>query len=271
MPTTIEIRTSEKQPFVILPVFINGEGPFDFVLDTGAGVSIVTDDLAGTLALHHVEAKDALGAGGSRISVRVRQASTIAVGGSVVENARVGIMKTLPKCIGQGIIGYDFLRHYVLTVDYGHHTLTLAAPEDSRGKDQSLPSSMPLKLARPDRPIILVDVLVNTRKAYQFILDTGASQTVVSPGLAQQMGMKDTRQDSLIGAGGDVTSSAGTLDSLRIGETSLEGVHVIAADVLSPLSQAVRVNIDGILGYNVLRKFKLIVDYPNELLWLDKQ
>jgi len=213
--------------------------------------------------LQNVEAKEAMGAGGRGISVRVGQARSISVGGSEVENAKVGIVKTLPKCIGQGVIGHDFLRKYVLTIDYRHNKLTFAEPEEYRGDDQFPHTSMPLRLARPDRPLILVDVLVNARKTYPFILDTGASQTVVSPLLAGQMGILSTREDAIIGAGGVVGSFAGRLKSLRIGDASLGGVPVIVSDIFSQLIQAVGTDMDGILGYNVLRRFKLIIDYPN--------
>jgi predicted aspartyl protease len=263
MSTTIDIQTTETQPFILLPVFVNGKGPFSFVLDTGANAAIVTEDLAKTLALQNVEAKEAVGAGGKRTSVLVGQASSISVGAAKVENAKVGIMKTLPTCVGQGVVGYDFLKQYVVTIDYMQNKLTLTPSEEHNADDHMLHASMPLKLPRPDRPLILVDVLVNIQKTYQFALDTGASQTVVSPVLAEQMGMMSAPGDTLIGAAGAVTSSSGILKSLRIGDTSIEDVPVMISDIFSPLNQAVGTIIDGILGYNVLRRFSFMIDYPN--------
>jgi len=34
------------------------------------------------------------------------------------------------------------------------------------------------------------------------------------------------------------------------------------------LSQAVGAKLDGIVGYNFLRDYKVVIDYPNELLSL---
>lgn len=266
MSTVIDIQTSETQPFILLPVFVNGKGPFSFVLDTGANAAIVTEEVAKTLALENVESKEAVGAGGKRLSVLVGQASSITVGATTVEDTKVGIMKTLPKCVGQGVVGYDFLKHYVLTIDYMQNKLTFASPEQHEVDDHLMYASMPLKIPRPDRPLVLVDVLVNAQKIYQFVLDTGASQTVVSPGLAAQMGVMSTLRDTIIGAGGAVTSSSGILKSLRIGDASIENVSVMISDVFSPLNQAVGTIMDGILGYNVLREFRLVIDYPNEIL-----
>ncbi len=266
MSTTIDIQTTKTQPFILLPVFVNDKGPFSFVLDTGANAAIVTEELARTLALQNVESKEAVGAGGKRLSVLVGQARSISVGAAKVENAKVGIMKTLPKCVGQGVLGYNFLKRYALTIDYMQNKLTFDLPEEHKDDNRKLCASMPLKIPRPDRPLILVDVLVNTLKTYQFILDTGASQTVVSPALAGQMGVVSTLVKTVISAGGAVTSSPGILKSLRIGDASIEDVSVMISDVFSPLNQAVGIIMDGILGYNVLREFRLTIDYPNGTL-----
>jgi len=266
MSTVVDIQTTETQPFILLPVIVNGKGPFSFVLDTGANAAVVTEELAKTLALQNVEAKEAVGAGGKRLSVLVGQAGSISVGATKVENAKVGIMKTLPKCVGQGVVGYDFLKHYVLTIDYMQNKLTFAQPEEYETDDHMLYASVPLKIPRPDRPLILVDVLINTKKTYQFILDTGASVSVVSPTLAEQTGIRTASGETIIGASGAATSSSGILKSLRIGDALIEDVAVMISDAFSPLNQAVRTIMDGILGYNVLREFRLIIDYPNGIL-----
>jgi predicted aspartyl protease len=263
MSTTIDIRTAETQPFILLPVVVNGKGPFQFVVDTGAGIPIVTEELAKTLALEHTEVKEALGTGGKKFEMLVGMAGSITVGEAKVANAKVGVMKTLPRCIGKGVIGYDFLRHFVVTIDYGRNTFTLLTPEEYKHNPALAGAFMPLRLARPDRPIILLDVRVDDRNTYQFILDTGASQTVVSPALAEQMSVESTGASTIIGASGAVTSSFGILRSLRIGSTSMENVPVAISDAFSPLSQAVATVVDGILGYNVLRAFRLTIDYPS--------
>jgi predicted aspartyl protease len=264
MPTLLNIHTSETQPFILLPTCINGKGPFSFVLDTGAGVSIVREGLGRTLELQNLEVKDALGAGDARISVQLGYANSMSVGGVTVENTRVAIVKSLPKCIGQGVIGYDFLKRCVVTLDYPHNTLTLMAGGEY--DDHKPQSALPLKLARPDRPIILLEALVNARRSYQFILDTGASQTVVSTALAEQMDAESSRGDMIVGAAGVAISSSGILKSLRIQDALLKDVSVIVSDVFSPINQAVGTNIDGILGYNILRKFRIIIDYPHGII-----
>ena len=39
------------QPLILLPVQVNGDGPFEFILDTGAGTSLLSSDLAKKLKI----------------------------------------------------------------------------------------------------------------------------------------------------------------------------------------------------------------------------
>jgi predicted aspartyl protease len=109
MSTTIRFQTSETQPFILLPARINGKGPFDFVLDTGAAMSVVTEELADAIGMEGMERKYALGAAGQKIEIPLGKVDSISVGEARVVDVRVGIMKQYPKCIGSyGALGYYF-------------------------------------------------------------------------------------------------------------------------------------------------------------------
>jgi predicted aspartyl protease len=271
MSTTIRIQTTETQPFILLPTYVNGKGPFDFVLDTGAAMSILTKELADIIRVEGTEVKEALGAAGQKIEMPLGRVDSISIGEAKAEDVQVGITKELPKCVGaHGALGYNFLKGFVLIIDYESNLLTLTSPRDETSQARSMQTDVPLRLAKPDRPILLVDVLINAQETYPFILDTGASQTIVSPELAQRMGIGGTTADSIIGVGGAIQSLIGILTSLSIGEATLSNVPVIVADIFSSLSQAVGTKFDGVLGFNFLSNFKIEIDYPNERLRLQK-
>jgi len=269
MSATIGIRTAESQPFILLPTYINGKGPFDFVLDTGASMSIITEELARIVGIEGSETKEAMGVAGKSVDVQLGKVDSISIGEIRVDDVQIGVLKELPKCVGaKGDLGYNVLKGFVLTIDYKSNLLTLSSPRDTKSQNRPVHPYVPLRLARPDRPILLVDVLVNAQETYRFILDTGASHTVVSAGLAQRMRIGGGKLDSLIGVGGVTQSSVGRLQSLSIGEASLRNVAVIIADMFSAISQAVDIQLDGILGFNFLRAFKVEIDYPNGRLRL---
>ena len=48
-------------PLVLVPAHVNGEGPFDFILDTGAATSLLAEDVAARLGVAIEETKEAVG------------------------------------------------------------------------------------------------------------------------------------------------------------------------------------------------------------------
>ena len=266
MLTTIRFQTTETQPFILLPAYVNAKGPFDFVLDTGAAMSILTKDLADKIGVEGTEVKEALGAAGQRIEISLGKVDSLSIGESRARDVKVGIIKELPKCIGAlGALGYNYLKEFVLTIDYESKLLTISSSREETNQPRSNRTYVPLRLATPDRPILLVDVLVNGREINAFILDTGASQTVISPELAQRMGLSEsTAADSIIGVGGVAQSSVALSITLSVGEAYLSNINVIVADIFSSLCRAVGAKFDGILGFNFLSRFKIEIDFPNE-------
>jgi len=55
--------------------------------------------------------------------------------------------------------------------------------------------------------LIMVPTYVNGRGPYNFILDTGAAHTLISPGLASSLGVQSESEEKAFGAGGAVQIS----------------------------------------------------------------
>ena len=57
---------------------------------------------------------------------------------------------------------------------------------------------------------------------------------------------------------------AGTLKSFQVGGAKIDNMAVIVADFFEMLSNAIGTKLDGIVGYNFLRNFRVVIDYPGE-------
>jgi hypothetical protein len=68
--------------------------------------------------------------------------------------------------------------------------------------------------------------------------------------------------------GAPVDVTAGTLKSFQVGDAKVDKMDVVVADFFEMLSTAVGTKLDGIVGYNFLRQYQVVFDYPNELLSL---
>src|SRR3954449_3865064 len=79
------------QPLILLPVRVNGEGPFEFILDTGAGTSLLGTELAQRLEVKPTGTKEAQTAGG-KVAVGLAQVDSVSLGEMNAKNLDVAIV-----------------------------------------------------------------------------------------------------------------------------------------------------------------------------------
>lgn len=128
----------------------------------------------------------------------------------------------------------------------------------------STSKGIPFRLANEKKPIILVEANVNDQGPFSFVIDTGATMPVLSPEAAHKLGLASDKQDVAHGAGGQMQASLVSLKSLRVGETEVRDIKAAIVD-LTNLKQVVG-DIDGIIGYTFLSKFRVIIDYPQRAI-----
>jgi predicted aspartyl protease len=110
--------------------------------------------------------------------------------------------------------------------------------------------------------LILVDVAVNGGERRPFILDTGASGTVVDIAAVEVEPDADLGTVTMRGAGGEEEVRLVKLDSLDLGGARLLGPAVAYVD-LAPLRRMIGVDLAGVLGYDFLRNFIVEIDYED--------
>jgi predicted aspartyl protease len=124
-----KIMKEGRQVLALVPVTINGKGPFAFALDTGAAESLVDSQVAKALAVPTTGRKHEIAGVAS-----VTTASSIKV-----TDWRVGEVKLPPTTVVeanlpfgnahggvQGLLGSDLLSQFnIVTIDYDHGRLLL--------------------------------------------------------------------------------------------------------------------------------------------------
>src|SRR2546423_4544085 len=165
------------QPLILLPIHVNDRGPFDFILDTGAGTSLVSIDLAKELDLKTIGSKQGQTAGG-KVAVALARVDSIAAGEIKLVDVDVGIvdLSQIGATVGakiDGDLGYNFLKHFRMTIDYRDCEIRLQDPKRVESFGHSGKIEVPIRLANPAKPLILVDAFANGRGPFQFAIDTG--------------------------------------------------------------------------------------------------
>lgn len=260
------------QPLILLPVHVNGRGPFDFILDTGAGTSLLTPELAKELNVEIIGAKEGQSAGG-KVAVSLAKADSLGVGELRMEDVDLGVvdLAQVSQTVGakiDGDLGYNFLKQFRLTIDYDACEIRFDDPRRVESFGGNTKTEVPIRLAHPAKPLILVDVHVDSRGPFQFAIDTGTSTTAITPQLAKDLDLKTEPIGAGTTAGAHVDVTMGTLQSFQLGGAKIDNMPVVVADFFEMLSNAIGKKLDGIVGYNFLRHFKVVIDYPNESLSL---
>src|SRR5438105_3511191 len=121
------------QPLILLPVRVNERGPFDFILDTGAGTSLLSSELAKELEVKILGSKEGQSAG-SKVSVSLAKVNSLRVGEIKVDDVDVGIvdLSQIGKTVGatvDGDLGYNFLKYFRITIDYRDREIRLEDPK----------------------------------------------------------------------------------------------------------------------------------------------
>ena len=164
-----------------------------------------------------------------------------------------------------GAIGASFFQKFLLRLDARRQTLDLSpypsAPAASNGE---------LPFYSVDQ-LVIVPAVVNGRRTGYFVLDTGAAHTAVDRSIAAAERPTDTpRVLGLAAAGGDVAGAAsvGPL-SFKFGGREFTEPEVATFD-FGPASKSYGVRISGLLGYPLLRRSVLRINYRDGLLGVDR-
>ena len=261
-----------EQSLILLPVHVNERGPFDFILDTGAGTSLLTPELAKQLDVKIVGSKEGQSAGG-KVAVSLAKAGSLAVGAARIDDVDLGIVDLahVGKTIGakiDGDLGYNFLKYFRVTINYRDCEIRFDDPKRVESFGRGAKTALPIRLASPAKPLLLIDVHLNGRGPFQFAIDTGTSTTAITPQLANELGILSSPIGPGTTAGAQVDVRAGNIESFQLGGAKIDNMTVVVADFFEMLSAAIGAKLDGIVGYNFLRNYKVAIDYPGETLTL---
>jgi predicted aspartyl protease len=112
---------------------------------------------------------------------------------------------------------------------------------------------------------VVVPVQVGGAGVHEFLLDTGATYTVLEPGLAQELAEDAVPAAPILSLAGEIEASTARVD-LMIGSRSLPGVEVRVAPLPAIRSDEPRVR--GLLGQSALQHLDYTIDHARRRLVL---
>jgi predicted aspartyl protease len=261
---------------IFLRVRVNDSPPLKFIFDTGAGMTVINARLAASMKLKAHDKAKGTGIGGSLEGTFIKGIS-LGVPGVKVFNQPVAAFPfdAVPACAAgdiDGIIGYEFIKEFVVEIDYAAKTLNLHDPQSytysSRGE------IIPLTIERT--PFVHATVALVGRAPVEgkFEIDTGSDGTlsINKPFVEKHKLLADAAQTSKgsnRGLGGESETISVRLKSLQLGSFVLQN-PVVDLSLATEGSLASETN-DGPIGNEILRRFKVIIDYSRQRMMLEPE
>lgn len=269
LPVTLPVRFSQREIFV--PVTLNGR-EYLMMLDTGAGITVVDQPVAEALRLPPGESMNVLGVSGQGQASVTRLAS-LQIGSVRLKDVQVAVTDLgLIRLIGGsrfgGILGFNALNRFRVTIDYHRRTVTLERPVGKLPPGKAVTAEFPG--ATP-----MLEVEVEDIGKVPMLLDTGATMSILPAEAGQQW--QPYRSASLgltlgVGGAGNVHPRAARAGFVQLAGETIRGVTLMFS---SPASKGAPVQIlseagFGLLGNNLLRHFRLTIDYPMRTVVLQR-
>lgn len=284
--TTISFETPDYRP--VVKVRVNGSKEFlRFVLDTGSGMSVLSEETAKKIGLRPIAQGGLARAvgGGGRFGIVYGYLNSLEIGDIRINAVPVYIRHFFDEQNPvDGYLGIAAIGRLLTTVDYGKRTLTLSRVHDATPAQVSEvgKSAIGDEAARPGINIpvrttasgflsgeVFIDGIT---KPLNFIIDTGATVTVLSEkAAAMEEAQRFIKPGSMrvYGAAGIAENvKIASLPRLAIGSLSRDSVEAVVLD-LEPVNETAGFQQSGILGGNFLRHYRVTFQFDKGLVRLE--
>ena len=254
---------------ILMWVSVNGSRPLKFIFDTGASHTILQSQRGAELGLKPEEQVSGTATGGA-IEGSLTSGVSLKVAGAEVSNQQIGLIAfpVPPGFEFDGVIGYDFIKEFVVEIDYLKKVMTLYDPRTYRYRGKG--EIVPMVLDGRRIPFITTTIIFDKGPAVEASLevDTGADRTIIfsSPFVAREKLVTriiGTTEGSGRGAGGEQKILVGKIKAARLGK------FLFANPPVGLVLNNDGKEGDGVIGGEIFRRFKVILNYSRQQMILE--
>lgn len=262
---------------IIIKLKINDKGPFNFILDTGVGLMIITEpELIDSINLTSKRTIKIPGMGqGEDDEAYISSVLKIDIPGLESHDITAAILKedhfNLSNYAGMpihGLLGYEFFADVAVKINFSDSTLSVCRPRDLRPFRKGNKISMSIE---ERKPYIQARITYPNGKKTdsKLVIDIGAGHPVSIENMIKNNGLPAKYIPANLGVGlnGPIVGFISRVSEVDIGRFKIK-------DVITSFPDDTRLQIkpsvprDGNLGIGILKKFQVIFDYPDNTLYL---
>lgn len=262
--------TINDDDLIIITLNINKEKISKFVVDTGASVTILDDDIATELNLTLEDRS--FEASGVTNNGKTTTEQQISLSDKVVLKGIKLVVRDLSHLSDiNGIIGFDLFRNFVSQIDFDKEIITFFKKKGKPNTDGYQAVDFVESYCTPE---VEVTFSLDNGKSFsgKALFDTGntASPLIISSPYKTEQDLKSNFNTLITTAGRGINSKTesekGIIKSLKLGEYELGEMTA----VLSNTDQGVLSwkGYLGLLGLEYISKFNFIIDYHRKKIYL---
>ncbi|WP_374408530.1 retroviral-like aspartic protease family protein [Pelagerythrobacter sp.] len=261
---TIESMTDYYERMTV-PVTIGGEGPFRFMIDTGAQATVVTRGLSDRLALQPLGSATVVGMA-SRRQVELVKLDGLQFAARTFDDLHAPLLEA--QHIGaDGILGLDSLQDLRVLIDFRDGSISVDDAESLGGnRGYEIVVRAKRKLGR----LIIADARIDGVRT-SVVIDTGAQGNLGNLALQKRLRAKKLEQVSTTDVHGvELIGNLDFVESFRIDDFELRNLPIAFADGPAFAALGLDRRPALILGMRDLRLFdRVAIDFESRSVLFD--
>jgi hypothetical protein len=264
---------------IVVEGSLNGQGPLNFIIDTGTRTSIVDLELARRLNLPIGNEVAVAGAGNGRASARHTVCPRLSLGELTVRDLDADALdlSSISRSLGRplhGVLGFSFLASRIVQIDYFQRIIRILREVPRVPLKDERFVTFPMQFRVNSVLPLLEDCWVNGTRL-SVTLDTGSSLgLILFPRAIERLGLTGLAEEGIplqaSGYVGPVRMRKGWVRSVRLGTLDLGAIEVAYvqkgyADSEDADRRA------GNVGNAVLQDFVLTLNYRDQRVTLESR
>jgi predicted aspartyl protease len=224
----------DAQNRLTVDAYLNGKGPFRFIVDTGADRSVIADDVVATLGLRYTD--DVIVQGIARaLPAQAVQLDNLHIGRVSIDSLP---MPVLPRAwLGaDGYLGLDVIDRQQVTFDFVNHRLSIDPPQQELKIINASDGAL-VRTNGSNGRLTAVNCSVDGQKSYAFI-DSGAEISIGNSKLFEVLqrenGAKYMNDEivQLLGVTGGAAAGRMTfVERIKLGAVSFMNSALVISDL----------------------------------------
>ncbi|PIQ49097.1 MAG: hypothetical protein COW03_06835 [Cytophagales bacterium CG12_big_fil_rev_8_21_14_0_65_40_12] len=281
----VELSFLNESNLMIVPIKVNGKGPFNFILDTGSESGMIFDKMIiGENNLVNARTIPVFAPNGNKIT-DIWIASNIDVDISGVTGADQSMFVLQENFVdvdnvlgiaAHGILGSEIFNRFIVEVDYTKMKIWLSKPESFKVPRGYKKFNIQIENSRPYMNVhikqvkgkaIDVKLLVDTGASSALFLDAESNEDVVIP---------ERTIDHVVGRsiGGILSGKVGRVKRVKFGNFKFRNVITSYPDQWK-VSERSKIDENGrqrygTIGADLFSRFHVIFDYSRNAVYLKK-